>query len=315
MEFKAFNRLALLTMASCFAWNSSLLAKSDVAVISKLQIAYHNSRQTTIIDNDLVEQDSYSKNAEILPGIGLAGYIYLTNNGKDTIKLAEPNLSIVRYLNLKYARYGDSIANAKIFNTHLFPVTNKLAPKSQWNLANGDILPPKAQTEIDVMPSWEEISALQLENVDFFWVFDNSEAAKSDSSVTVVQYTGPALSVRIVAAPENNADSIYYLNEKAMGFDREQKYLEVYNTSVQVLSLDSLNITALINASEALWKLNRFDDALSYANKRLRLLKAIADDYQAKGAFWGYQDASRIVNKFEFIIDKCQKREAWEGNK
>jgi tetratricopeptide (TPR) repeat protein len=83
----------------------------------------------------------------------------------------------------------------------------------------------------------------------------------------------------------------------------------------QLLQMDSTNYNAMRTAADVLWKMNRFDEAMPYAQRGIELLQAAIEEREAKGGVAWYHDGQEYIDKLQFFIDKCQRREKWKWAK
>jgi len=194
-------------------------------------------------------------------------------------------------------------------------VTNYTLPVSQRNLAQGNTLPPHVLIEVDAFPSWSDLSEINSDTVDFFWFFDNSGCVKKDSLVYLLNFKSPPKTIEFNLKPKDRIDSLYYFLQKAIYNSRSGEYEQGIVNTTKVLNLDSINFLGLKTITDILWKMKRFDDALRYATKAKSLVLSAADTFRAKGAQPGFDDAMTYVKQIDFFIDKCQKREPWQGGK
>ncbi|MCX6640471.1 MAG: hypothetical protein NTW14_08335 [bacterium] len=316
MVINSTKTLAIALVLSILASHHALAAeKQNISIRSQSQINYSYEIQASISGNSILEQYGFSDDATVFPGIGLACVVTLLNQSKDTLRLAESGQNILQFLRLNYSKNNDPDREVKHFQTQLVPTLDSTVPDSLQNLAEGNILPPHRIIEVQAFPSWDELYSLCPDTLDFFWSFNNSEGVRSDSTITLLREECSRFTVKILPNPLNKADSIYYFNEQAKDLNQKGKLQESYNMSLQVLQMDSMNVTATITAIDILWKMSQFTDALKMAQKEYSLIKEIADYDKMRGAFHGADNDNKYLKKIAFFITKCQNREKWKWAK
>lgn len=212
----------------------------------------------------------------VFPENYLNGEFQIYNRTTDTLKLAPASQPLVQYLKLKYTYRGDSLslANYISFNQKEVITWRKgIGDMPTWG--QGNFLPPHEHVELSTAVGWTELSKLRPGVVDFQWIYDNSAEALRDSTLTPVNIQGKIRGFNVGAMPRDKLDSLYYLDflaeYRVYSADSVQRGLEI---CMQLLKLDSSYYRACLMATDALWKLEGFNEAISYAQRGKRIIEA-----------------------------------------
>jgi hypothetical protein len=249
-----------------------------------------------------IYQDSYMKND-----------FYMANKTDDTLKIAATSQNILKFIKFKCSYRGDSSRNQ-------IDIPFKYVEVISWG-ANGEIpswgkkaiLPPNANVEIDAAVGWDELSKLGPGIIDFMWVYDNSEAVALDSTVTLAQYKSRVKPFRIIKTLETRYDSVYSFSLQSKRMNAARHFDESLNYSRMILQIDSTNYTAMETMTDVLWKQGHFEEALGWALKAKAILVEAEKKLMDEDIVVNSEDSGTFIDRMNFFIDKCQKREPWQG--
>jgi len=309
--------MIVLLLVGIGSINNLALTKENEAITthSQMQIDYSSDIQASISGNSILEQYGYSNDSIVFPGMGIVGTFNIFNHGDDTLQLAGKEQTILQFLRLYYFKYSDPSRKVRSFDAELMPTRISTSKDSLIDPARGQIILPRQVIEVQTFPNWEELAIFCPDTLELFWIYDNSGAVKSDANVTMIQEEKPHFQLKILPHPQNREDSTYYLNERAKEFNYKGKLQESYAICQQVFQMDKMNLTATITAIDVLWKTERYDDALRLAQKMRPLVKNVMDYDKIRGAIKGVDIDYPYLKRIDFFIDKCQKREPWQGGK
>jgi tetratricopeptide (TPR) repeat protein len=252
---------------------------------------------------------------KVFPGSFLRGIFRIENRTDDTLKISPQGQALLQYLSLEYTSQGDTLQSTLkvpyryVENIYSYPDTTL----PTW--AQASSLPPHAFSQLDAICSWDQLSKLPPGLAEFQWSYDNSIAILQDSTLTMASYRGRLIPFNLTLQPENRADSIYYLNRLAKVANSKGDFARSLDLCQQILALDSNNFRALETSADVLWKMARFSKAISFAMRGKKLVENAADSLRARGILVTYDDAGHWIDRMQFLIDKCQKREKWKGVK
>jgi hypothetical protein len=294
---------------------NSVSADNNLSLKGYLQVNYQTNFPEILTGPEEAQRYCYLDRTTIFPGTGLVGDFYLFNHSDDTLKLAAKGQPILQFLSLKYNVKGDTIHAPGIIDVSLIEVVDYTVPEALRHLADGNVLPPHAKIEIDAFPTWQMLSSIKSGIIDFYWLYDNSSVTWQDTSVLPIIFVSSPLTVNFNLPPADKIDSIYYLNQKAFYQNETQQFQQSYATCLQILQLASNDFNALRTAADVLWKMNRFDEALPYAQQGIALIQSKLQELHAKGAYAADDESNEAIARLQFFIDKCQRREKWKWAK
>ncbi|MCX6640744.1 MAG: tetratricopeptide repeat protein [bacterium] len=280
---------------------------------SGLQVNYSAHFLPVLYSQAKIRQYLYLDQTTIFPGAELTGTFLISNRSSDTLKLAPVGQPLLQFIKMFY-HYKDSLSTDRNINVDLhelvYSFTDSVAPS--WGKKN--YLPPNASVQTDGYCYWEALSELHYGFLKINWVFDNSIAAQTDSTITRVFWRSEDYLFNYTW-PETRMDSIYYFDQRGFYLNSKEKFEEALEFSQKVLRLDSLDYDALQIAADVLWKMNRFDEALIYAERGKNMLEDAAQSMRDRGGWVRDEDIDPYVAKMNFFITKCQNREKWKWAK
>ena len=214
----------------------------------------------------------------LFPENYLIGDFYIGNFTDDTLKLAPQSEPLLQYLQLRYRYRNDTSSTIKSIAINSVEVKTNVANVGESSTflpawGQSSFLPPNTNAEISASVGWAELSKLTPGIVDFQWVYDNTEDADQDSTITPVQYKSRIKWFDVGVTPKDKIDSLYYLDflarHRVYSADSVARGLEICQ---QILQLDSSYYWACLLATDALWKLGRFNEATTYALRGINLI-------------------------------------------
>ncbi len=208
----------------------------------------------------------------------LKGDFYIGNFTNDTLRLAPQGKPLLSYLQLRYKYRGDTSSATSSIEFNYVEVKTNIANIGEpstflpiWGQSS--FLPPQANAELDVSVGWSELSKLTPGILDFQWVYDNTSDAAQDSTITPVQYKGRLKWFDVGATPQDRLDSLYYFDflarHRVYSADSVARGLEI---CLQMLQMDSSYYWACLLATDALWRMGRFNEALAYAARGIKII-------------------------------------------
>jgi hypothetical protein len=277
----------------------------------------------------------------VFPGHDLIGRFQMSNETGDTLFFSETGAPLAKYITLEYYypdetgkgvevesgrqnQSGSPLYEIEKRSKYPWPENARPVGSIQIRYVENDgetlpvgayssagklnMLPPGGDILISSVCPSNELVRLKSGNVRFRWVFNNLDALKRDSIVTAMRYEGRVFSRIIKGKMENRLDSLYYWNFEAQRFNAMEKFAQSVEVCQRILELDSTSLDALEALSDVLWKMNRFEEAIPYAQRGAQIIGA----FIAKaGAVADAMEAGYYLNIFESRIDKCQRREKW----
>ncbi|MCX6639133.1 MAG: tetratricopeptide repeat protein [bacterium] len=280
---------------------------------SGLQVNYSAHFLPVLYSQAKIRQYLYLDQTTIFPGAELIGTFMMLNRSTNIIKLAPEGQFISQYIQLIYS-YEDSTSIEKSLPVDNHDAVNVYSDSVGVIWGKKTFLPPKASVKVDGYCHWEALSELHYGFLKINWVFDNRIAAKTDSTITRVYWQSEDYLFKYTW-PETRMDSIYYFDQRGFYLNSKEKFEEALEFSQKVLRLDSLDYDALQIAADVLWKMNRFDEALIYAERGKKMLEDAAQTMRDRGGVVRNDDIDPYIEKMTFFITKCQNREKWKWAK
>ncbi|MCX6640575.1 MAG: hypothetical protein NTW14_08860 [bacterium] len=220
----------------------------------------------------------------VFSGTNLTGRFTMRNRTADTLKLSPRGIPLVQYLKLFYTSHLDSSIALQEFQMQIKETVTTRGDYTQPIMSGGSVLLPHATIELDVTCLWEDLLKIAptQQIIDFQFIWDNTAAAAQDSSIYGIRFAGRSRGFNINKIPATRADTLYSLYLQA--FRQTYGGLENmpfsggdlqagFSLCQQMMQIDSLNFWACRTATDALWKLERFDEAAIYANKGVNILE------------------------------------------
>jgi hypothetical protein len=308
-------RAFIVLIGSLLTFCTAEPSNRDVSFRSTLEINWITDVPPILVDEEILRYYQYLDHVKIFPGIGLTGTFIIENNTSGSLGIAREGNSIMDFVKLHCDFPGSSRnsipIDAKI--TEVLIYTEEMG-KSRA-IGNDRFLPPQKTIEFDVSIPWKYLSNTEPGKIELHYTFDNSKAVSADSTLTHLSYESQPIRFEIVNTPETRNDSIYYLMQKAEILNEGGNFEESWKVCKQLLQMDSTNYNAMRTAADVLWKMNRFDEAIPYAQRGVELLQAAIVERAAKGGVAWYHDGQEYIDKLQFFIDKCQNREKWKWAK
>lgn len=287
-----------------------------ISINSSLQVNYSYDSPGILIGQERSSHYLTLDRTTIFPGTGLIGNVIIKNNTNETLVLCAVNNSIKNQINLFYSISADNYNSSSKLDCQLEEVRSAAAAKENAPLImDGNILPAGYRLEVIATCPWSKLSNLPIGKITLHWNIDNSSYVLSDSSITLVNYNSKDTEINIVSSPSNREDSIYFLNQQAEYQNEVEHFEQAYTTCTLIFQIDPNDYNALRTASDVLWKMNRFDEATIYAQRGIDLITAAANEIEQKAAKLSYDDVGYYIERMQFFIDKCQRREKWKWTK
>jgi hypothetical protein len=305
--------VCLSILISFLSWeNSAADEPSKFFFGSGLQVNYSAHYLPTLYSQAKVDRYLFLDQTAIFPGVELIGTFMIINQSSYTVKLATAGQPILQFIKLVYS-YEDSIHQDSLdVDLHELVYIYGDSTGHLWGKSN--ILPSQAFIKTDGYCYSETLSVLHYGFLKFNWVFDNTEAAKWDTTITPVRWVSEDYLFKYTL-PETRMDSIYFFDQRGFYLNSKREFQDALEFSLKTLRLDSLDYDALEIASDVLWKMNRFNEALVYAQRGKQVIQNAAQTIAGRGGEVDYDNTQRFIDRMNFFIDKCQKREPWQGEK
>ncbi len=310
---KNFARMARICAVLIFGIQLFCLAETNSQVILQSNIQLNESLPPITLFQDLKEAEYtwFLNDRVIFPVRSLSLGFLVSNNANSALKLAQPNESFMKYLKLKYSypQQGvKEVVNIRFLDTLETPLEKDLFP----SYAQSNYMKPKQAIRGMALCSWSDLAALDTGSVQFQLVFDNTSAAKDDSSIMPVQLEGGEYSFIIRKIPSNRLDSIFALSYYADRLNARGQFQAALEECANILALDSTNLQAYRTAADVLWKMNNFAESIVYAERALHLLDVRTAELGIKE---NNTNVDYLYREFRTFIDKCQRREKWKWAK
>jgi len=242
--------------------------------------------------------------ALVFPATSLLGTIEIGNAGQDTLLLAPPGEYLLKNLTLEYHQ-PNSGKRAIIPNLIYYDNDTESINLPDW--ARKKSLVPGEKIVISTIYKWDELVKLGSGAIEFCWVLSNSNWSKQDKNIFPIDFKSKFFAFEIRAL-STKWDSLYYYDIQAQSGDVNDNFIESLDFSNRILRIDSTNLNAFRFAADALWKMNRFDEAIGYAQAGIDLLESRL--VRKDCLIYEYPDFYRGVMRA--FIDKCQRREKWK---
>ncbi|MCX6639134.1 MAG: hypothetical protein NTW14_01460 [bacterium] len=269
------NRLASIFMLMLFTHQGLLHSQvpEKVHCRTALQINYASEIPPHLIPSQDAGYYGWLNLTNIFPQQNLTGVFSIKNITTDTLKLAPIGQPLLQYLHLAYSYRGDSthvqsIVPIQITESIAFSNNEKLPSYGQINY-----LPPDGSVGVYIDCLWDNLAKLEPRIVEFQYIYDNSAVAYKDTSIALTIFQSRIDTFKLKTTLDNRLDSIYFYIIQA-----ENQYdLGNLQSSIdfckRILQLDSANFIATRKITDALWRLQRFEDAELYAQKGIDLLQ------------------------------------------
>ena len=289
------------------------VAETNTPISLQSNIQLNESLTPITLFKDLKEAEYiwFLNEQVIFPVRSLSLGFFVTNNANSALKLARPNESFMKYLKLKYSypqHDAKGEVNIRFLDTLEAPLEKDLFP----SYARSYYIEPKQAIRGMALCSWSDLAALDTGSVQFQLVFDNTSAAKDDSSIMPVQLAGGEYSFIIRKIPSNRLDSIFALSYYADRLNARGQFQLALDECAKILALDSTNLQAYRTATDILWKMNNFGESIVYAERALHLLDVRSAELGIKK---NNANVDYLYSEFRTFIAKCQKREKWKWAK
>ncbi|MCX6640468.1 MAG: hypothetical protein NTW14_08320 [bacterium] len=211
----------------------------------------------------------------VFSGTDLIGHFSMRNRTADTLKLSPQGIPLVQYLKLIYAFHLDSSITPQEFPMQIKETVTVRGDYTEPLMSGGSVLLPHATMELDVTCLWDDLLKIAptQQIIDFLFIWDNTAAVEQDSGIYGNRFAGRSQGFNINKIPATRIDTLYVLHLQSDRLNRSNGQLEALAICNQMLQIDSLNFWACRTATDALWKLERFDEAAIYANRGLKILQ------------------------------------------
>ncbi|MCX6640470.1 MAG: hypothetical protein NTW14_08330 [bacterium] len=283
--------------------------KQKVTIMGTLRVSYSRPAgppfiMTTDLKFYFQEETSY-----VLPGTDIIGEITLVNNTLDTLKLTNGGANLVQYLALQCDQ--DSLIT--LDNSLRYWDDDTLLDYGLPPASTGSgILSPGEKLNIRCVYPWSEIAKRDDRLFHLKWKFNNLLEKEKNSEVIGVVYESKPYNFENLPIV-SKSDSIFLLDVQSQNKNINEDFLGALELCNQMIQLDSMNLSAYRTAADVLWKTNRFDEAIEFAQRGIIMLQRWSSKKDCKDyVVWGDDFYIGVMTDF---ITKCQKREKWKWAK
>jgi hypothetical protein len=309
------NKMVCLSILISFlSWeNSAADEPSKFYFESGLQVNYSSHYLPTLYSQAKVDRYLFLDQTMIFPGAELIGEFLIRNNSDISLKLGSNGQPLKQFIGIQFT-YEDSLGTSHPLEASIREVVYVYTDSVETSWGEKNFLPSKGKVQVNGNCYWSALAQLHYGFLKLNWVFDNTQVAQTDSSITPVRWVSEDYLFKY-SLPETRVDSIYYFNQRGFYLNSKREFQEALEFSLKTLRLDSLDYDALEIASDVLWKMNRFNEALVYAQRGKQVIQNAAQTIAGRGGEVDYDNTQRFIDRMNFFIDKCQKREPWQGGK
>jgi hypothetical protein len=245
---------------------------SKLDIRSDLQVFYSSDALQGLVSDEQMNYFMHLDLTSVFPGTPLKGGLTLRNRTADTLWLAPPGKSIIDYAQLRFRASRDTLSaphEIRISRVESVEVRHGVI---RQGFSHGTFLPPHVSIEISITCAWEDLERLKPGIYDFAIFWSNMADSTFEERLYPIHYEARAIPFWIDKRPDTRLDTIYVLQMQSRRLFNQGLPDSALSLCNELLQTDSTDIWALKIATDAAWKLNRFERAAAYAGQAVSVL-------------------------------------------